>query len=232
MKKPKTLKDLQKLIKENEGPSLEFKRSTGELKEALHTLCAFLNGDGGTLIFGVTPKGMLEGQQVSDKTLRDITQALDRFEPSLSVSPQMIPVNKEKSAILLQVEGNSMSIPFTYDGRPYERVSSSTRKMSKNKYEQLLLDRMHNTRRWENLPALDITIKNIDKDEVFRIIRIAESLGRFIGPIGRNVVDILKRLQLCGPDGQIYQGAVVLFGQCPDSSRLFYCWRIHFVGHL
>lgn len=107
----------------------------------------------------------------------------------------------------------SFSIPFTYDGRPYERVSSSTRKMPKTKYEQLLLDRMHTTRRWENLPALDVTIKNIDKDEVLRIIRIAESLGRFNGPIGRNIVDILRRLQLCDRDGQIYQGAVVLFGK-------------------
>lgn len=213
MKRIKTIKDLQRCIKKSEGPSLEFKRSTGELKEALQTLCAFLNGNGGTLIFGVTPKGAIEGQQVSDKTLRDITQALDKFEPSINISPHLLKIDKEKSVIIFQVEGKSISIPFVYDGRPYERVSSSTRKMPKTRYEQLLIDRMHKTRRWENLPAIDATIKDIDQDEVFRIIRIAESLGRFHSPIGRNVLDILRRLQLCNQNGQIYQGAVVLFGE-------------------
>ena len=213
MKKIKKLNDLKKRIKENEGPSLEFKRSTGELKEALHTLCAFLNGDGGTLIFGVTPKGNLEGQQVSDKTLRDITQALGQFEPAISISPHTIRVDKEKSAIVLQVEGNSDSIPFTYDGRAYERVSSSTRKMQKDKYERLILERLHLKKRWENLPADGVTTKDIDREEVFRIIRIAESVGRFNGPVGGNVMDILKRLGLCSKDGKIYQAAVVLFGK-------------------
>lgn len=64
-----TIKTLQKIIKDGEGPALEFKRSTGELKEALQTVYAFLNGSGGMVIFGVSPKGTIDGQQVSDKTL-------------------------------------------------------------------------------------------------------------------------------------------------------------------
>lgn len=213
MKRIKTIKDLQRRINENEGPSLEFKQSTGELKEALHTLCAFLNGEGGTLIFGVTPKGIIKGQQVSDKTLRDITQALDRFEPAVSVSPHVIKADQEKSVIVLQVDGNSDSIPFTYDGRAYERVSSSTRKMQKDKYERLILERLHLKKRWENLRADGVTTQDIDREEVFRIIRIAESVGRFNGPVGGNIMDILKRLDLCSKDGRLYQAAVVLFGK-------------------
>ncbi len=208
---PKTMKGLEKFIKKDEGPNLEFKRSTGELKEALQTLCAFLNGSGGVVIFGVGPKGTIEGQQVSDKTLREITQALDRFEPPVTLHPHRVSVGKGKEAIILQVAGNSDSIPFTYDGRAYERVSSSTRKMSKDRYEKILLERLHLKKRWENLPAHGITIKNIDREEVFRIIRIAESVRRFSGPIGRNVMDILNRLGLIEND-QITQAAVVLFG--------------------
>ena len=33
-----------------------MKKTTGELKDAMHSACAFLNTDGGWLIFGVTPK--------------------------------------------------------------------------------------------------------------------------------------------------------------------------------
>ena len=80
-KTPATARELDRLLKQGESSTLEFKRSTGELREALQTLCAFLNGDGGLVLFGVRPDGRPEGQQVTDKTLRDIAQALDRFDP-------------------------------------------------------------------------------------------------------------------------------------------------------
>ncbi len=48
---PANAKQLAALVKEGEGPALEFKRSTGELKEGMRTLCAFLNGSGGTVLF-------------------------------------------------------------------------------------------------------------------------------------------------------------------------------------
>ncbi len=52
---PDSLKELRQLLKTGEGSSLEFKRSTGELKEGLQTACAFLNRNGGMVIFGVKP---------------------------------------------------------------------------------------------------------------------------------------------------------------------------------
>lgn len=213
LKIPTTIRAIEKLIKNGEGLCLEFKRSTGELKEALQTLCAFLNGDGGLVIVGVSPKGSIDGQQVSDKTLRDISQALNQFEPPVSITPKIIKIDKEKSLLVLHANSQSASIPFSFDGRAYERISSSTRQMPKAKYEQLLLDRMHKTRRWENLPAIETELKDIDKQEVFRIIKIAESLGRFSEPVGRSAIDVLKRLELASRDGRIYQGAVVLFGK-------------------
>jgi hypothetical protein len=45
---PANAKQLAALVKKGEGPALEFKRSTGEVKEDMQTLCAFLNGSGGT----------------------------------------------------------------------------------------------------------------------------------------------------------------------------------------
>ena len=37
--------DLALLLRQGEGPRLEFKRSTGELREAMQTLCAFIHRD-------------------------------------------------------------------------------------------------------------------------------------------------------------------------------------------
>ena len=60
-KSPTNQKELVRLLKQGEGPTLEFKRSTGELKEGMRTLCAFLNGSGGMVFFGVRPEGTSNG---------------------------------------------------------------------------------------------------------------------------------------------------------------------------
>ena len=50
-----TIEEIKKLIFEDESRILELKKSTGELKDGMKSACAFLNSDGGWLIFGVTP---------------------------------------------------------------------------------------------------------------------------------------------------------------------------------
>lgn len=50
-----TYEELEILIKNDEHRQLELKKTTGELKDGMHSACAFLNTEGGWLIFGVTP---------------------------------------------------------------------------------------------------------------------------------------------------------------------------------
>lgn len=80
-----TLSDLQSFIALGESETLEFKRSTAELRRAGQTLCAFLNGQGGKVLIGVGPDGRLVGQEVADITLRDIATMHGRFEPPARV---------------------------------------------------------------------------------------------------------------------------------------------------
>ena len=78
--------DIQNLIDKDESITLELKKTTGELKDAMHTACAFLNTDGGWLIFGVTPTSRrILGQDVNDNTQREISQALSGLEPAVEV---------------------------------------------------------------------------------------------------------------------------------------------------
>lgn len=67
---------VKRLIAEKECGRVEFKETTGQLERGMETLCAFLNGEGGTVLFGVTDKGKIIGQDVSDKTKRDIADAV------------------------------------------------------------------------------------------------------------------------------------------------------------
>lgn len=203
--------ELERLLKQGEGPCLEFKRSTGEMKGAMQTLCAFLNGPGGMVLFGVRPDGTVEGQRVSDQTLRDIAQVLDRFEPPVNLPVERLPVGKGREILILRVEGTSDSIPFTFEGRPYERVSSTTRKMSQDRYEKLLLERGHAKRRWENVPAEGLTLKELDHKEILRTRELAIQQNRISPDTSRDIGDILDRLGL-RRNGILTQAAQVLYG--------------------
>jgi len=160
---PVNIKQLSGFLRQGEGPTLEFKCSTGEMKEAMQTLCAFLNGFGGTLLFGIRPDATAEGQDVSDQTLRDIAQAAERFEPPAHLSIERVKVKTGSEVVAVSVESAPAAGPFTYEGRPYERVGSTTRKMPQAKYERRLLERAHSKRRWENEPAEGVSIKDIDR---------------------------------------------------------------------
>jgi ATP-dependent DNA helicase RecG len=117
------------------------------------------------VLFGVRPDGQPEGRQVSDQTLRDIAQAFERFEPPVDLPIERLSLENGREILILRTTKTPDSVPFTFDGRPYERVASTTRKMSREKCEKLLLARAHTKQRWENQPADGIALMDIDREE-------------------------------------------------------------------
>ncbi len=88
-----TIEELKILIQNDEHRQLELKKTTGELKDGMHTACAFLNTEGGWLIFGVAPTSLkILGQQVTDSTQREIAQALSYMEPQVDLRVEFIDV--------------------------------------------------------------------------------------------------------------------------------------------
>ena len=210
-KTPATPRNLARLLEQGEGFRLEFKRSTGELREGLQTICGFLNSQGGVVLFGVTRRGEAEGQQVSEQTIHEITAALARFEPPAVIEIERIKVRRGQEIIALSVGANHESVPFTYDGRAFERVGNTTRKMSQERYESLLLNRAHARRRWENQPAVDVRLLDLDKEEILRTREAAIRQRRISVETSTDIGDILDRLGL-RREGIITQAAQVLFG--------------------
>ena len=57
--------NIQKLIEQGEGISIEFKKAENKLPETLfETICAFLNLNGGTILLGVLDDSTTEGINV------------------------------------------------------------------------------------------------------------------------------------------------------------------------
>lgn len=100
-----TFEDIKKLTCRMETGQVEFKETTGQLERGMETLCAFLNGTGGTVLFGVNDKGKIIGQEVCDKTKRDIAEAIRRIEPFASIEVSYTAISDtNKSVIALFVE--------------------------------------------------------------------------------------------------------------------------------
>ena len=60
-----------------ESETLELKRSTSELKEAVISIGAILNKHGrGRVYFGIADDGGVVGQHIGRATLKDISQAI------------------------------------------------------------------------------------------------------------------------------------------------------------
>jgi ATP-dependent DNA helicase RecG len=202
---------LQSIIARGESETLEFKRSTAELRRAGETLCAFLNGEGGQVLIGVAPGGKIVGQQVADITLRDIAATLGRFEPPARVEMDRVDIGDGRTVIVLEAPSAREYAPFVFEGKPYRRVGSTTTVMAQEEYARLLLDRNHSRHRWENQPAVGVGLEDLDHEEILRTRQTAIEQRRLSAGTSMDVGDILDRLGL-RVDGQITQAAQMLYG--------------------
>src|SRR5436305_4946058 len=205
------LQMLIQLIAQGESDALEFKGTTGQRKEAAKTACGLLNGSGGVVLFGVTDKGGITGQLVTAHTIEEVANELRRIEPSPPYSLEKIVVDGEKKVILLSLP-KADGGPYTYDGRPYMRRGPTTSVMPQSIFEQLILERMQPSNRWENHSALGITIDDLDGDEIIRTVDEAIRRQRLNDPGTRNIKELLLGLNLIHTD-DILNAAVVLFGR-------------------
>ena len=207
------LADLRALVANGETERVEFKRTTGERVEAARTACAFLNARGGFVFFGVTDEGKIQGQQVSESTYRDIQGELNKIEPPAFPDVETISLGNSRFVIVVRVPGEGGI--HTYDGRPYQRQGTSTRRMPQAMYERRLLEGMHATKRWENQPAETLNLKDLDRSEVVRTVDEAIRRRRLEDPGSRSLKGLLMGLGLLEGE-RILNAAVVLFAK-PDS---------------
>lgn len=203
-----TLREIQRVVARGESLQAEFKRSTGQRTEAARTICGMLNAAGGFVIFGVTDDGRIQGQQVTAGTLADVARELGRIDPQALLSPEAVVLDGGHSLVVVRVpKGDG---PYTYDGRPYLRVGSTTVLMGTEEYQRRLVERMHSATRWETQPAQGITLADLDADEIIRTAEEAMRRNRLEDPGSRRIEDLLLGFGLLR-GGELLNAAVVLF---------------------
>lgn len=156
---------LRQLISQGESDHLEFKNSTTQLKAAFKTACAFLNGSGGHVLFGVKNNGELVGQQVTDNTKLEIANEIRKIEPNIQIGIQYIPLPNNLQVIVLDISRGA-HVPYAYDGRPFERIASATSKMTQHRYEQLIVQRAYLNHNWTEFLSNEYSLDDLDHDEI------------------------------------------------------------------
>ena len=202
---------LKALVSSGESEVAEFKKTTAQLQRAGETLCGMLNGRGGQVLIGVSAEGRVLGQMLSDKTSRETAAVLQKFEPPVLIMQTVIKLTDDKSVLILEADPNKTDRPYTFDGRAYQRIGSTTSTMPQVIYQRLLIERVYSTTRWEMYPARSYSIDDLDSEEILRTVRIGIAAGRLPEATGHNIPDILGRLDVL-EDGCLNHAAVVLFG--------------------
>ncbi len=190
------LQELTDLVNGGESERVEFKKTTGQRSEAMRTVCAMLNGMGGFVLFGVTDRKQIVGQTVTGQTLEEVANELRRIEPPAFPDIEPVVLSNGLTVIALRVGGGGT--PHTYDGRPYARNGPTTIQMPQGRYERLLLERMHGSARWENRPAVGVTLADLDHGEIVRTLDEAIRRRRVDEPGTRDVRHLLTGLQAWG----------------------------------
>jgi len=195
------------LLAENE--TVELKKSLAELKQGLISLVAMLNKLGrARLVFGVAPNGAAVGLDISEKTLRDVSQAI-----AAHIEPVIYPrISRETIAgkHCLSIEAEGWQSPYFAYGRAYIRVADEDKKLSASELKSLILQSNRDALRWENEPS-GLTLEQLAPEKISHFLRLA-------GLPENTAASALEKLDLL-QQGAPINAAKLFFARAPIQLR-------------
>ena len=151
----------------NESETIEFKKSTSELKSAIDSISAILNKrSNGVLYFGVKDNGDVCGQQIGKDTIRDISRNIRNYiKPECKFEVNVKNTMDNKKFIEVLFSGDR--VPYSSDGKYFIRFADQDRKMTSEELEKIFKERIKDYSEWEmadsNIPTSDIDEELIKK---------------------------------------------------------------------
>jgi ATP-dependent DNA helicase RecG len=190
-----------------ESEKLEFKRTTAELSEGIISMAAILNKHGGgELYFGIRNDGTSLGMDISDKTLRDVSQSVaNHIEPKVYPKINEVYVS-DKSCIHVEFVGDNA--PYLAFGRAYIRVADEDRAMSAAELENFILKKNAGRDAWDS-DISDKTTRYVSETVLRDYIDRANRAGRIDFPYTNND-EVLNRLGVT-ENGKLKNAADALF---------------------
>lgn len=195
-----------------ESEELEWKLSTRESKDIVQSVAAFANTKGGVVVCGVKDSGEIVGQDISDSTIREMTQTIlantqERLYPSIERFTL-----EDKAVLVFSISASPLKPHVAY-GRPYLRVGSSNIVMDQSEYHRLLGAKSNGGGADRDI-CEDASIEEINIDKLLRFVNLANERRNSNVSLFDDPLQILESLELVR-GGQLTKGAILLFGKEP-----------------
>ena len=135
-------------MEKRESETVEFKKSTSELKEGVISLGSMLNKHGHCILyFGVKNDGSVVGQEIGANTTSDISRAIStHLKPRIS---PVISIIKENGHDVIKVEARGEDTPYSCYGRYYVRLDDEDLVMTNSQLEEYFLRKNYDYSGWE-----------------------------------------------------------------------------------
>lgn len=83
-----------------------------------------LNHRGGVVLFGVERDGSITGQQVSERTLEEVSVEIQRIDPPTFPEIERVRISADLEVVAVHVT-RGVSPPYQYRGVSYRRVGNT-----------------------------------------------------------------------------------------------------------
>lgn len=216
-------------MKWRETETVEFKKSTSELKEGVISLASMLNKhQKGTLYFGVQNDGTVVGQMIGMHTTSDILRAIrTQIRPmvvpqievlEIDVSQMEAPCSEGKEKQMregvkrevIKIEVCGEDTPYAAYGRYYVRSDDEDLMMTNAQLESYFFSRNFDYSKWER-EATPYGIDDVDEELLIRYVNEGIDQGR-LDFLHRDVQTTLAKLDLLQGD-RLNQAGYYLFSK-------------------
>lgn len=204
--------DLSELNPNSESETLELKESFA--KDALETIGAFANAQGGIIIIGARDNGKIIGVTVGANTLEEWAQKIQA-----KIQPRTLPSIKIK-----EHEGRSIAVisvdrshsPVSVEGRYFKRVGRTNQLMSNEEIAYRILASSNTS--WDSQLEERAVVADLDQELIQRFIEDLNKQGRRPVSGSHSWQEVLEKFKIID-QGKPTRAAVLLFAK---DARHFY----------
>jgi ATP-dependent DNA helicase RecG len=155
---PGACMNVKEIIEKEESETIEFKKSTAQVEKALKSICGFLNHKGGRVYFGID-NGKVVGQEVSDQTLKSISQKTrQKIKPEATPEVKVLEIKGKKVIEVKVKEGGNK--PYYLNGIAHKRVGTENVVIPPEELERLIMEKKKGY--WDKQTCEDATLEDID----------------------------------------------------------------------
>lgn len=188
----------------------EFKASLRELGEGIQSMAAIMNkGGAGTLWFGVRPDGSAVGLDVTEKTLRDVSQAIgNQIRPKIYPSVTSVPLHDGSGREVVRVSFSGDDPPYACKGIYRVRVADEDVQLEPAELRRMLAEQIQRRDPWDRR-ASSKSVSDVDEQTLRDYVARGNACGR-IPESYTSAEEVLSSLGLMR-DGHLTNAADVLF---------------------